>query len=169
MSKALQKFAACLGILGFCLICGCSQSESTALKDRKKAPDFKADIFYPQNRPPFQLSRVNADRPVLIVFWATWCPSCLEEIPQLNSFVSVYQGKIEIVSINAQERSEDIELFLAKNRVDFPVILDPDAKLSDLFEVSAIPSVLLLAKGGKILYYGFRLPDTEKLEAALKV
>ena len=38
-----------------------------------------------------------------------------------------------------------------------------------LFEVTALPSVLLLAKGGEILYYGFRLPDKEKIEFALGV
>ena len=62
-----------------------------------------------------------------------------------------------------------VEKFLSKTRVNFPVLLDPDGKLSDAFEVTAIPSVLLLAKGGEILYYGFQLPDKEKLEAALVV
>ncbi len=148
---------------------GCSRSDSASTQDRKQAPDFKTAVFYPKNQPPFHLSEVNASQPVLIVFWATWCDSCKEELPKLNKLVSAYQGKIAIVSINAQEEGAAVEKFLTQNRIDFPVLLDPEGKFSDLFEVTAIPAVLLLAKGGKILYYGFRLPDKEKLEAALNV
>ena len=75
-----------------------------------------------------------------------------------------YREKIEIVSVNAQEEATVVAEFLAQTKIDFPVMLDESGKISSLFEVTALPAVLLLAKGGEILYYGFRLPDRERLE-----
>ena len=121
---------------------GCLKTDSKS----KKAPQLQADVFYPQNQSRFNLVEKNKEKPVLIVFWASWCESCKEEIPKLNEIVSNYREKIEVVSINAQEEAPDVQSFLSQTQVGFPVLLDPDGKFSALFEVTALPSVLLLAK-----------------------
>lgn len=161
------KVLICVAALTYLLVMvgGCSKTD---LKE-KKAPQLEGDIFYPQTRARFDLVKKNREKPVLIVFWASWCESCKEEIPQLNQIVSNYREKIEVVSINAQEEAPTVLKFLSQTQVDFPVLLDTDGKLSALFEVTALPSVLLLAKGGKILYYGFKLPDKETIDFALRV
>lgn len=146
---------------------GCD-SLSSSLKG-SSAPAIQADIFYPSGQARFNLSQVNSERPVLIVFWATWCEACREEIPALNQLAKQYTGKLETIAVNAQEEPNTVKNFLSENPLNYSVILDESGEISDLFDVTAIPSVLLLAKGGEILYYGFRLPGPEKLEAALSV
>lgn len=147
----------------------CSPSGKEETGDLKKAPDFQLAILQSPEKASFHLALANDSKPVLLVFWATWCPSCKEEIPLLNQLVQAYGKKIEIASINVGEEAQDVQKFLTQNKIDFRVLLDPDSRVSELFEVSVLPSVLLLAKGGEILYYGFRLPDKEKLEAVLTV
>ncbi len=149
------------------LVSGCDSMSSDA--NAKKAPTIQADVFYPSDHPRFNLKKANATRPVLITFWATWCEACREEIPALIQLAKQYAEKLEIVSVNAQEEPDTVKNFLSENPLNYPVILDESGEISDLFDVTAIPSVVLLAKGGEILYYGFRLPSPEKLEEALSV
>ncbi len=157
----------------FCVCCvpfiflGCSRSETSSKPNTSEAPDFKSAVFYPAGHADIHLSQINSSKPVLIVFWATWCPSCREELPLLNTLALRYQNKIEFLSINAEEEAKEVRAYIERNHLNFPVILDPEGKLLSTFEVSALPSVLLLAKGGKILYYGYQLPALEKLEASL--
>lgn len=163
-----QKKITFLGLACLFLLFGCfPKQESDNLSGLKKAPDFQVNVFHPSKQPPVLLSDLYAARPVLLVFWATWCPSCREELPRVNQLAETYSEKLSVLSVNAQESPEEVEKFLTQNHVNFPVLLDQSGQISDLFEVTAIPSILLLAKGGEILYYGFTLPDQEKLEAAL--
>ncbi len=147
---------------------GCSDSaKSRSLNSKIQA--VQADVFYPENQPRFDFKTANQAKPVLVAFWATWCEACKEELPALNEIAKQHSSKLEVVSINVQEEAEHVKEFLSSTNLKYPVILDESGELSDLFGVTAIPSVVLLAKGGEILYYGFRLPTLEKLEEALGV
>jgi len=147
---------------------GCSDStKPRSLNSKIQA--IQADVFYPENQPRFDFKTANQAKPVLVAFWATWCEACKEELPALNEIAKQHSEKLEVVSINVQEEAEHVKAFLLLNPLNYPVILDESGELSDLFEVTAIPSVVLLAKGGEILYYGFRLPTPGKLEEALGV
>ncbi len=171
MPKTLSRFDRFLfWIPCLLLLCvtGCgdpARSSST----KNKAPAIQADVFYPPEQSRFDLRQVNASKPVLIVFWATWCEACREEIPALNQLAKQYSEKLEVVGVNVQEEAAQVKNFLSEHPLNYRVVLDEDGAISNRFEVSAIPSVVLLAKGGEILYYGFRLPAPEKLEEALSV
>lgn len=147
------------GLFFAVVISGCAQKSRTH--------DFQSEVFYPAGGPSIHLKEMNKLRPVLLVFWATWCEACREEIPGLNQLSKQYAGALEIISINVQEEPADVEAFLKETPLNYRVILDEGGELADRFEVTAIPSAVLLAKGGEILYYGFRLPESSKLEEAL--
>ncbi len=93
-------------------------------------------------------------RVTLVNFWASWCPPCVEEIPSLNRLKQMMQDKaFQLVSINYAESPRHIREFMHKVAVDFPVLVDPDGKLSAQWKVVAFPSTFVVGPDGDI-YYG---------------
>jgi thiol-disulfide isomerase/thioredoxin len=92
-------------------------------------------------------------RVTLVNFWATWCPPCVEEIPSLNRLKQIMQGKaFQLISINYAESPQHIREFMRKVAVDFPVLVDPDGKLSAQWKVVAFPSTFVIGSDGSIHY-----------------
>lgn len=90
---------------------------------------------------------------VIVNFWATWCPPCVEEIPSLNRLRKKMVGKnFELISVNYSESPERVREFMKQVRVDFPVLLDLDGQTSAQWNVIAFPSTFIIAPNGKIVY-----------------
>jgi cytochrome c-type biogenesis protein len=134
------------------LFASCGSSE------KKQAPDFTLPSAQ-QSQPPVTLSALHRDTPVLLVFWATWCPTCVEEIPELNRLSHEYsEERLKIVAINVQESRRRVSRFMKEHAVKYPVILDETGEVTNSYGIVGLPVSVLLAKGGEILYYGFSLP-----------
>ena len=106
---------------------------------------------------PVELARLFNEKPVLIIFWATWCPTCREEIPVLNEWIEKYPG-LQILAVNVQEPAERVRAFAEKEGIRYPVVLDPEAEVAAQYGLVGVPASILIARGGRILYYGFALP-----------
>lgn len=104
-----------------------------------------------------ELSSVTARKPTLLVFWATWCPACIEEIPTLNGWHKDYKD-LAILGINVQESAERVKTFTKKKKILYPILLDEEGEVAEKFGLVGIPAAILLAKGGKVIYFGFSLP-----------
>lgn len=110
-----------------------------------------------------ELAKLVQEKPTLLVFWATWCPTCIEEIPVLNEWVERYPN-LQILGINVQESIEEVKPFAAQRGLRYPVLLDEEAEVTHQYGLVGIPAAILLAKGGRVIYYGFALPpDIEKV------
>lgn len=97
----------------------------------------------------FDLSK--AEKPVLINFWATWCPPCRGEMPGLQSLYEEYQSKIDFVMINIGETKETVEEFLKENKIyTFPIGYDSDMALANSFKIMSIPTTFIVGKDKKI-------------------
>ena len=105
-----------------------------------------------------ELSTITAEKPVLLIFWATWCPTCVEEIPTLNEWHQKYKN-LAIFGINVQESNERVKVFKKKKKMLYPILLDGEGEVAGQFGLVGIPAAILLAKGGKIIYFGFSLPQ----------
>ncbi|MET0069526.1 MAG: TlpA disulfide reductase family protein, partial [Candidatus Thiodiazotropha sp.] len=93
------------------------------------------------------------DRVVLVNFWATWCPPCVEEIPSLNRLLAHYRGqRIEIISVDYRESAAEIGKFLKEIPVDFPVLMDRDGLTSLDWQVFSFPSSFIIDRLGRIRY-----------------
>lgn len=107
----------------------------------------------------------------IINFWATWCPPCVEEIPSLNRLREKMTGQpFELISINYAESPEKIREFMKTVAVDFPVLVDPEGKLSRQWKVVAFPSTFVIGPDGKI-HYGVNAAihwDTPAIISALE-
>jgi len=86
---------------------------------------------------------------VLLHFWATWCPPCLEEIPHVIQMAKQLQNKpIMILAISVDQRWEDaLKIFPVKNLPDnIVLLLDPEAKVASAYGVFKFPETFFLNK-----------------------
>lgn len=112
-----------------------------------------------------ELASLVRDKPALLVFWATWCPTCIEEIPVLNEWVEKYP-ELRILGINYQEPRDRLRPFAEKRGIRYPILLDLEGEVAQQYGLVGIPAVVLVAQGGQVIYYGFSLPqDIDKLVA----
>jgi len=94
-------------------------------------------------------------KPTLVIFWATWCPPCRREIPDLKAIQKDYAAKgLQMVSvaINFRETREDVVRFKQANELPYMVLWDEGNKISDRYAVEGIPTVLLVDPQGIIRY-----------------
>lgn len=109
---------------------------------------------------------------VLINFWATWCSPCKAEMPLMQS--ELYEGikndDFVIVAISRGEEKEVVKKFIEQNKYTFPIYLDKEAKVYNLFASKYIPRNFVIGKDGKIKFtsVGFTKDEFEKLVAVIK-
>lgn len=89
----------------------------------------------------------------VINFWATWCHPCREEIPSLNRLREKMHGKpFQLISVNYAENASTVKDFLKRFKVDYPVLLDMNGKVSAKWNVIAYPSTFVIGSDGRIHY-----------------
>jgi peroxiredoxin len=105
---------------------------------------------------------------VLIDFWATWCPPCIEELPNVKRIYGKNKDKdFVIIGISVDREFDDLEAFLEGSGIDWPQIFDygvAGGRISDAYRVEFIPSTFLIDRNGIIRHVDLR--DTE-LERAV--
>lgn len=104
---------------------------------------------------------------VLINAWATWCPPCRAEMPDLERY---YQNHAEdgfvILAINAGDSREDAQGFVTSNHLSFPVLLDQDLEVLQGLGISGFPTSILIDSNGIVQYIhiGMFRPDDLELK-----
>ncbi|MBZ5726553.1 MAG: TlpA family protein disulfide reductase [Acidobacteriia bacterium] len=90
-------------------------------------------------------------RVVLLNFWATWCPPCRKEMPDMEKLYQRFSAKgLTVLAVSDEER-ETVAGFLRKQSYTFPVLLDPGGKVGAAFNVEGIPKSFLFDRGGKLV------------------
>lgn len=88
---------------------------------------------------------------VLVNFWATWCPPCRKEMPDLDALYQRFAAKgFVVLGISDEERSK-VEPFIRERKVSFPVLLDSGRKVNDQFIVEGIPKSFVYDRDGKLV------------------
>lgn len=103
-------------------------------------------------------------KPLVVVFWATWCPLCRSEVPALNRLAA--DPAIRVLAVNVGENEQKVLSFISSFHVGYPVVRDPGWQTTAVYQVAGIPACILLGKGGEILYRGSTVP--ENIEAYLR-
>lgn len=85
-------------------------------------------------------------------FWATWCPPCRLEMPDLNEFVLQYNDKVAFYAINLGEESEVANNFMYTNGYSIPVLVDSDGAVGNLFKIQYLPTTIVVDGNGVIKY-----------------
>lgn len=92
---------------------------------------------------------------VLVNFWATWCPPCLEEIPEFAALYSAHKGKDLIVigvAVDFEDQKQVFE-FAEKQGMNYPLVLGDDKISTQFGKISVLPTTFLYdPKGKKVLH-----------------
>ncbi|MBX3439527.1 MAG: TlpA family protein disulfide reductase, partial [Planctomycetaceae bacterium] len=118
----------------------------------------------------FQLAEQKG-RLVVLDFWATWCGPCMQTMPLLEDLSHEFDPEdVRFVSVNLEERPEQIQGVLERHGLDVVVALDVDGVAGRRYEANAIPQLVLIDQEGKIarLYVGGGPAVIEELKASLQ-
>lgn len=87
---------------------------------------------------------------VILNFWASWCQSCVKEMPLINNVFQSNRSDVATIFINVGESKGTVNNFLSTNHFDFPVIIDVTGKVSSLYGVVGLPATFIIDKQGKL-------------------
>ncbi len=129
------------------LITSCSSGTSQAPIVGKSAPDFQLENLDGQF---ISLSSLKG-KPMLINFWATWCPPCRLEMPYLQQIYDEWSAKgLVMVSVNMGESASTVINFMKSYSLSFPVLLDTRQNVAAKYNIRGIPTTFFVDKDGII-------------------
>jgi peroxiredoxin len=90
---------------------------------------------------------------VLLNFWATWCPPCRKEMPDLEALYLKFKDKDQgfVVLAISDEDAAKVSSFLAERNITYPVLLDPGRKVNEQFQIDGIPKSFVYDRDGKLV------------------
>jgi peroxiredoxin len=142
--RQLRRLCALLALL---LLASGTATAAVALQST--APDFTLRSI---NGPNFRLQEQRG-RVVLINFWATWCGPCRQEMPHLNRLYDKYRAAgFVLLGVNVDEDARNAADLALKLGLKFPVLLDTDKAVSHLYDLSTMPSTVLIDRDGRVRY-----------------
>lgn len=151
---------------GWRLAFGAGSSEKLAVADASQAsgeavaPDFKLKDLQGQS---ISLSQYKGKRPVLLEFWATWCPYCMAARPKVASLRKKISSKqLAILSINVAaggDSLEHVKRFEKNHPSPYPILYDKGSVVSNSYGVEGIPLFVVVNKQGDMVYRSHELPS----------
>lgn len=115
----------------------------------EKAPDFALKSRAGTN---LRLSELRG-QVVMINFWASWCGPCRQEMPLLEKLYRRYKKLgFTLLGVNVEKDSRAAQAFLKDINVSFPILYDKENSVSRLYQVSGMPSTVVVDRDGKLRY-----------------
>lgn len=146
-----------------------ANNNTTVINEEKtaKMTDFS---FVDINNKEVKLSDFSG-KGIVLNFWATWCPSCVSELPYFQSAYNNHKD-IQFIMLNLtdgeKETEESVKKFISDNEYTFPVFMDKMAQGSKTYGVYLIPQTLFIDKDGKIIYTHSGAISEHNLETYIK-
>ena len=148
--------------------------QTEATEDADEAPllsDHDATV-YTVDGEAVTLTRIADGRPLVINFWATWCPYCVEELPDFQEIVADYSGRVSFAFVDVTDGSrETVELaaaFLEENGFsDLPAYYDTDLAAAIEYGASSLPTTVVVNGDGEIVAISAGMIDPVLLRGAL--
>jgi peroxiredoxin len=85
-------------------------------------------------------------------FWATWCPTCMDELPSMNQFAKEYSGQgVVVLAVSIDKNEKLYHRFLTQMNVAYDTARDPDANISSSYGTFQIPETYIIDRNGKVL------------------
>ena len=153
-------------IVALVIVGGCrgGAHDSAAAGGREAAPAFDAATLEGES---LRFRPESLARPVLLVFWASWCESCRRETPGLVDLHRRLAGRLDVVGVNVDRSPERALEFARESGIPYASVSDPDLAVADLFDVHGTPALILIDQDGTVVRRGNGLAGAlrEALEA----
>jgi len=104
---------------------------------------------------------------VLVNFWATWCPPCRKEMPDLQALYDKYKGEGLVVLSISDEETAKVTPFVAERKITYPVLLDPGRKANQAFVVEGIPKSFVYNRESKLVSQSIDMRTRSQFQAML--
>ncbi|SFS46064.1 TlpA disulfide reductase family protein [Paenibacillus sp. 453mf] len=110
------------------------------------------------------------EKPLMLNFWASWCEPCKMEAPTLNHISAAYKDELDIYGINVTkyDNEKDAAEFVDTFHVNFPILMDTDGAIYDLYKGMAFPTNVLIDENGVIQEVILGILSEEELENKIK-
>lgn len=126
-----------------------SETKNEIVSDEKTADFYAFDL----DANKVALSE-KAGKPVVVNFWATWCPPCKSELPHFEKLYKELGDKVEFMMVNMtdgqRETTDSVKSFIKETGYTFPVYCDSDGSAAAAYEVYSIPVTLFIDKNGSL-------------------
>jgi len=124
------------------------------------------DFAVPTARGAQPLSELRG-KPVVINFWASWCPPCTDELPYFERVEQTYGDRVRIVTIDWNEAPGVARTYLKSHGFDLPVIEDPQSKIYAAYSLSEVPDTVVLDASGAVTYVSVGGLSWKELQGAV--
>ena len=125
---------------------GKAMSELEADDQKRQQADFTLTDLEGK---PWSLKSLQG-KVVLVNFWATWCPPCRKEMPDLESLYKQFQKQGLVILAISDEDASKVKPFIAGQGISYTVLLDPGRKVNTLFHIMGIPKTFIYDRSGKL-------------------
>ena len=119
------------------------------------APAFQADAMTGGHL----RSADHTGKPIMLVFWASWCGPCRVEAPQVQRVAQNYGDRVQVLGVNAGEDRPTATRAASALGMTWPVAMDVDGAIRAAYAVSAIPMVLIIDKNGVVRHRNNGVPS----------
>jgi peroxiredoxin len=99
---------------------------------------------------PWTLKELR-NKVVLVNFWATWCPPCRKEMPDLETLYGRFQSQGLVILAISDEDLDKVKPFIMERKITYPILLDPGRKVNELFQIVGIPKSFVYDRNGKLV------------------
>ena len=101
---------------------------------------------------PIRLSDYRG-KTVMVNLWASWCPPCRAEMPDLIKYYNDHQADgLVFLSVNSQDNMTSAQQFVHEKQMPFPVLFDPDGKVGQVFRTDGLPDTFVIDQTGNLRF-----------------
>jgi len=127
----------------------------------KVATDFTIDLV---GGGSFTLSKALQDKPVVINFWASWCPPCRQEMPDLDAVARAIPG-VQFIGVAIDDSPSNAAAYASQIGTSYPIAVDEDYTLDDAYAIQYLPQTWIIDRNGTVIRSVIRAVTAEELTA----